>query len=159
MRFWGPSLVRSLLLGSLLSSGGCIATTERVDLATLQREVMATERAFARTMAERNHGAFVSFLADEAIFFNGETPIRGKGAVSNAWRAFYDGPAAPFSWEPETVHVLDSGKLALSTGPVRGPDGQLVARFNSVWRREPSGQWRIVFDKGSPVCSCATPPP
>jgi hypothetical protein len=27
-----------------------------------------------------------------------------------------------------------------------------VATFNSIWRLEPSGQWRIVFDKGSRDC-------
>jgi len=47
--------------------------------------------------------------------------------------------------------VLDSGTLALSTGPVKDPKGEIVARFNSIWRLE-SGQWRVIFDKGCPVC-------
>ena len=46
--------------------------------------------------------------------------------------------------------ALESGGLAWSTGPVRDPTGKIVARFNSIWRLEPSGQWRVVFDKGSP---------
>jgi len=46
---------------------------------------------------------------------------------------------------------LDSGTLALSSGPVRDPTGKVVARFNSIWRQEPGGVWRVVFDKGSPL--------
>jgi ketosteroid isomerase-like protein len=102
-------------------------------------------------MADRDLEAFTSFLSDETIFFAGPNPMRGKEAVTQAWAAFFDGPDAPFSWEPETVEVLDSGTLALSTGPVRGPDGTQVATFTSIWRKEAAG-WRIVFDKGCPVC-------
>jgi ketosteroid isomerase-like protein len=120
---------------------------------SLQAEVMGTEEAFARTMADRKPEVFASFLSDEAIFFSGENPTRGAPAVMAQWRPFFDGPNPPFSWEPDRVAVLRSGTLALSTGTVHDPAGKLVGRFNSIWRREPSGEWKIVFDKGSPVCS------
>ena len=121
--------------------------------AELQTQVRERERAFAKTMADRDHAAFVSFLADETVFF-GKSPLRGKKAVADGWKAFYEGPKAPFSWEPDAVEVLDSGGLALSSGPVHDPDGKRVGTFNSVWRREADGQWRIVFDKGCPPCAC-----
>ena len=105
-------------------------------------------------MADRDHAAFVSFLAEETVFFSGKGPLRGKKAVADAWKAFYEGAKAPFSWEPDAVEVLDSGRLALSSGPVHDPDGKRVGTFNSVWRREADGQWRIVFDKGCPPCPC-----
>ena len=120
--------------------------------AALQQQVMAAERAFAKTMADRDHAAFAALLSDEAIFFNGEEPIRGKDAVVAAWKPFYDGADAPFSWEPDRVEVIETGSLALSTGPVRDPSGKVIGRFNSIWRRDSSGAWRVVFDKGSPVC-------
>jgi ketosteroid isomerase-like protein len=68
----------------------------------------------------------------------------------------YREPDAPFSWEPAEVEVLASGALALSSGPVRDPHGKLIGRFMSIWRLEAPGQWRVVFDKGSPVCDCPT---
>ena len=34
---------------------------------------------------------------------------------------------------------------------MRTPEGQVVSRFNSVWRQEAPGVWRIVFDKGQPL--------
>ncbi len=123
----------------------------------LAQQVADTERAFASTMAQRDFEGFVSFLAEETIFFSGDTPLRGKEAVAGAWKPYYEQADAPFSWEPENVQVLDSGTLALSSGPVFDPQGKSVATFNSVWRLEPDGQWRIVFDKGCAACACATP--
>src|SRR6185437_1064757 len=120
--------------------------------ADLKREVTDTERAFARTMADGDHAAFTRFVSEEAVFFSGATALRGRQAVASHWARFYAKPQAPFSWEPEQVEVLDSGNLALSSGPVRDPHGKLIARFTSIWRREAPGTWRIVFDKGSDVC-------
>lgn len=122
--------------------------------AELKQQVADTERAFAATMAKRDHQAFVSFLADETIFFKGPTPLRGKDTVAAEWKAYYEKPDAPFSWEPDTVEVVDSGTLAYSAGPVRDPQGKVVSRFNSIWRLEAPGKWRIVFDRGERVCDC-----
>lgn len=111
-------------------------------------QVEATERAFARTMADRDFTAFQGFLSAEAIFFSASQPLRGKAQVAHWWSRFYQESAAPFSWEPDRVEVLDSGTLALSTGPVRDASGQLTGRFASIWRQEKPGVWRIVFDRG-----------
>ena len=128
---------------------GCAVTPRESNLEALRKQVADAERAFAKTMADRNFAAFTSFLAEEAIFYAGEKPIRGKQAVAADWKRFYEKPEPPFSWEPESVEVLDSGTLALSSGPVRSPDGKVFARFNSIWRLEAPGVWRVVFDKGS----------
>ncbi|HJV94943.1 MAG TPA: nuclear transport factor 2 family protein [Albitalea sp.] len=127
------------------------STAPPADSAALERQVADTERAFAKTMADRDLAAFTRFLSEETVFFSGPTPLRGKAAVAAFWKRFYDRPAAPFSWQPERVQVLDSGTLALSTGPVFDASGKRVASFTSVWRLEAPGVWRIVFDKG---CNC-----
>jgi len=137
---------------------GCAAAptpvTRTADVAALREQVFATERAFAKTMADRDFTAFTSFLSDEALFFSGPTPLRGKDQVAARWKRFFDSKEAPFSWEPATVDVLDSGTLALSTGPVRDPQGKQFATFTSVWRLEAPGTWRIILDKGEDYCDC-----
>jgi ketosteroid isomerase-like protein len=122
--------------------------------AELKEQVRRTETAFAKTMADRNHAAFVSFLAKDTVFIARGNPARGAAAVAERWKAFFDGPKAPFSWAPEVVEVLDSGTLAMTQGPVRDPDGKRIGTFNSVWRRESSGEWKIVLDNGCPACDC-----
>jgi ketosteroid isomerase-like protein len=121
-----------------------------------EEEVREVEQAFAQTMADRDHAAFASFLSEEAVFFGGGGAIRGSAAVEAAWAPFFEGPDAPFSWEPETVEVLETGDLAFSSGPVMDPQGNVTAIFNSIWRREADGVWRVVFDKG---CAVSAPSP
>jgi ketosteroid isomerase-like protein len=123
----------------------------------LKKQVADTERAFAATMKARDHAAFVSILSEEAIFFDGKQSLVGKEAVASKWKAYYDGKDAPFSWEPDTVEVLASGNLAASSGPVYDPSGKVFARFNSVWRLVAPGKWKIVFDRGEPVCGPRKP--
>ncbi len=125
--------------------------------AELKEQVRQTEIAFAKTMADRDPAAFASFLAAETVFMSGGRATRGAQQVADRWKAFFQGQQAPFSWAPEFVEVLDSGRLAMSSGPVRDPSGKRTGTFNSVWRRENDGKWKIVLDNGCPACNCDTP--
>ena len=120
--------------------------------AVLTEELWQTETAFAKTMADRDLDSFTGFLAEDTVFFTGETELRGKEAVVAAWKSMYEAPDAPFSWGPESVSVIDSGELGLSSGPIFDPEGKRVGTYNSVWRREPTGEWKIIFDRGCPPC-------
>jgi uncharacterized protein (TIGR02246 family) len=134
----------------------CLASASAADRSSpeqLAREVRAAETAFARSMADRDPQAFASHLAEEAVFFSGKV-LRGKAAVVEGWKPFFEKRNAPFSWKPQEVEVLDSGKLAISSGPVFAPDGKQTGVFNSIWRRERDGRWKVIFDKGCPPCDC-----
>jgi ketosteroid isomerase-like protein len=137
----------ALVAAGLLVGGAAFAEP---DLGALRREVADTERAFARSMAERDHAAFTRHLSEQAVFFGGAGVLRGKAAVAAGWQRFFEAREAPFSWEPDLVEVTADGQLAHSSGPVRDPQGKPIARFNSVWRLGAPGRWRIVFDKGQP---------
>ncbi len=143
----------ALAFTALVLLGAAFAQAETN--AQLEDQVRRTEIAFAKTMADRNLEGFKSFLADETVFIARKGPLRGKQAVVDTWKPLYEGPAAPFSWAPDTVQVLDSGTLAMTSGPVADPSGKLVGIFTSIWRKEKDGKWRIVFDKGG--CPCEAP--
>jgi len=141
----------SVLLLMVASSAFAITREERDKRET---EVRAAETAFAKSMADRNATAFRSLIAEEAVFFGGKTVQHGKPEVVAAWKRFFDGPAAPFSWAPAEVEVLASGTLGMTSGPVYDPNGQRIGTFNSIWQKQKDGSWQIIFDKGCPPCEC-----
>jgi ketosteroid isomerase-like protein len=143
-------VICALLLG-VCASGAQAAES----LSELAAQVRATEIAFAKTLADRDEKKFAAMIAPDVIWLSPEA-LRGPDAVVAHWHRYFEGPSAPFSWAPEIVEVQDGGRLALSTGPVLDPTGKRVGTFTSIWRRERSGEWKIIFDRGCPVCeSCA----
>ncbi len=61
-------------------------------------------------------------------------------------------------WRPQIVEVLEDGTLALSRGPYRivatddeGVSTEHWGTFNSIWRLQEDGSWKVVFDAGSPA--------
>ena len=109
--------------------------------AELKEQVRATEIAFAKTLADRNAAAFSSFLSKETIFMSNGRVTRGAQQVAERWKPFFDGPQPPFSGR-RRVRVVDSGTLAMTSGPVRALRKR-VGTFNSVWRREAKGSGRL----------------
>src|SRR5881628_1749304 len=103
---------RTMLLAGL---GGLSAQAQRQTNAEDTRDQVAkAERGFAASMAQRDAARFATFLSDEAVFIGNredQPALRGKRAVAEGWKRFFDGPSAPFSWDPDQIEVLDSGKL------------------------------------------------
>ncbi|WP_196140195.1 DUF4440 domain-containing protein [Aliikangiella sp. G2MR2-5] len=126
---------------------------ESTIMSSVEKEVAAVEKAFAKTMSDRDFEAFKSFIHPDAVFMSSKGPLRGKPAVSEAWKGYYKESSPPFSWEPESVLVIASGELALSTGPVRNSDGEIFAYYTSTWKKDRNGKWLIVLDKGQKYCS------
>ncbi len=122
-------------------------------------DVRCREIGFSQAAEARNLEAFRSFIDADARFVAGAVR-RGVDEVAAAWAPFFepDGPA--IKWRPRVVEVLEDGRLALSRGPFRvimtNADGETVENwgtFNSVWRLNKDGAWRVVFDAGSPAAS------
>ncbi|MEZ4655220.1 MAG: nuclear transport factor 2 family protein [Candidatus Eisenbacteria bacterium] len=146
------SVVISLGLPSSVRAGDGDAMSASGAATRLADDLRATETAFAATMAARDKEAFAAFLDPGTIFFAGDKEQRSAATVLESWSRFFEGPDAPFSWEPKVVSVLDSGALGLTSGPVYDPEGNVIGQFNSIWQRSPDGSWKIVFDRGCAVC-------
>jgi ketosteroid isomerase-like protein len=138
-----------LLVCVVTSIAGAMTVEERTKL---ESDVRAAETAFAKSLADRDHAAFAKLVADDAVFFGRNSVSRGKQAVVDSWAGLFEGPNPPFSWSSESAVVLESGTLALSSGPVIGADGKRFGTFNSIWRKEKDGSWKVIFDKGCDYC-------
>lgn len=116
--------------------------------------VWRREMSFARSVAEHDAAAFAEHLAPGAVFAVGTPkPTRGAEAIAADWAGIVRGDGLRLQWYPTATTV--SGDLAWSTGPAlfERTDGRepRLARssFQSVWQRQPDGQWRVLFDTGT----------
>ncbi len=126
-----------------------------VALADSGDQVRCREIGFSRSAEHRDAEAFATFIDDDARFVGGGVR-RGPAAVVESWAPFFAEDGPEIAWRPQFVEVLEDGTLALTRGPYRmttiGDDGNRTEQwgtFNSVWRKQADGSWKIVFDAGS----------
>ena len=122
-------------------------------------DVRCREIGFSQSAEQRDIQAFRSFIDADARFVS-YSVLRGVDAVAEAWTAFFAADGPSIKWRPQIIEVLDNGTLALSRGPYRviakNAEGKTVetwGTFNSVWRLNDDGQWRVVFDAGNPAAT------
>jgi ketosteroid isomerase-like protein len=132
----------------------CLAGTTNA-LADAADEVRCSEIGFSLAAEQRDADRFASFIDTDARFV-GTSVRRGVEAIVSDWAAFFEFGGPSIKWRPQFVEVLEDGRLALTRGPYRvaslAEDGAIVERwgtFNSVWRLNADGKWRVVFDAGS----------
>ena len=118
-------------------------------------DVRCREIAFSRSVEAQDAELFATFIDADARFV-GNSVLRGPAAVTAAWAVFFTPDGPNIKWRPQIVEVLDDGALALTRGPYRllstdeqGAKTEHWGTFNSVWRLQADGSWKIVFDAGS----------
>lgn len=112
-------------------------------------KLVATEKAFAQTAAEKNtKTAFLEFSADDGILFN-PTPVNSK----EFWETR---PIAPslLAWTPEFADISTNGVLGYTTGPwefrPKGKDDAPVGfgHYVTLWQKQSDGSFKFVLDIG-----------
>lgn len=118
-------------------------------------EVRCREIGFSQSVENQDIDAFRSYIDADARFVSNSV-LRGPDAIAAAWQVFFEAQGPTIKWRPQFVEVLENGRLALTRGPyrmlTRDSDGAPVERwgtFNSIWRLQDDGQWRVVFDAGN----------
>lgn len=108
-------------------------------------KIVAAELAFARMAREDGQWtAFRAFAAPGAIM-HGE-----NGAVdASSWLTGKIDPAESVRWNPRAVWTSCDGTVAVSNGRFRQPDG-IVGSFVTVWQRQSDGEYRWIYDAGTP---------
>lgn len=123
--------------------------------ADLSDDVRCAEIGFSKAAEARDADAFAAFIDEDARFV-GTKVSRGVDEVVAAWQPFLTNGGPAIRWRPEFIEVLDDGRLAFSRGPYRitardeaGNESEHWGTFNSVWRLDGDGNWRVVIDAGS----------
>lgn len=143
--------MKRLLIACLLSPVCGVAAAD------LAEDVRCREISFSQSVEQKDMAAFRSHLDADARFVSSGI-LRGVEQIAAGWSVFFTTGLPAIKWRPQVVEVLDNGKLALSRGlyisTSKNAEGDKVINwgtFNSVWRLNDDGQWRVVFDAGSPA--------
>ncbi|HLF63550.1 MAG TPA: nuclear transport factor 2 family protein [Saprospiraceae bacterium] len=123
------------------------------DVESLEQEVIVAENAFAAMAAKDGvPAAFMHFAADDVVMHRGKRLIRGKEEMKEY---FVSQPFTELklSWKPSFASVASGGDLAYTYGPytfsAKDSSGAMITDtgyFHTVWRRQPDGQWKFVWD-------------
>ncbi|HLO60440.1 MAG TPA: nuclear transport factor 2 family protein [Bacteroidales bacterium] len=120
----------------------------------LKTQVYNTEKAFEKMTAEKSiEEAFWYYADDSAVIKRAnDTVIKGKENIRQYYKARNQGNAS-VSWTPDFIETSGDGTLAYTYGKYKwvvvsdsGDTSVFKGVFHTVWRRQPDGTWRYVWD-------------
>lgn len=109
--------------------------------------IVAAEREFAAYAGENGWiSAFRTYSApDGVVISNGQ--IRNARALFNARP---ESGSRTLTWWPAVALISRSGDLGFTSGPYAVDDtGQIQGQYFTVWKLQPNGHWRWIFDGGT----------
>jgi len=143
--------VRLFFSGVLIYS--CGSPSALVSQEELKSELFAVEKEFCEmTQEEGVQKAFVYFAADSAAILRRNKVLKGKEAIRLHYESF-PRKGSRLEWAPDYADVSASGDLGYTYGKYTltstdsvGHVTQSEGTFHTVWKRQPSGKWRFVWD-------------
>lgn len=147
MSRWVPVWFCALLLSSVC------AGQQKMNNAPLM-SLVESERAFANTSVKIGaRPSFMIYFADDAVTFRPH-PVKYKEAMRDVPPP-QNPTEATLEWEPLWADISRSGDLGYTTGPSVWTDHSPAKRpmyygfYFSFWKKQPTGEWRVVFDVGT----------
>ena len=142
----------ALLLGGALVWNSSGRAAPVADPAVL----MKADEAFDAARAARGLEGFASFLAGDITTIRpNQAIVRGKEAFLAGWKEAYTARGISVRWKPEVARISDDGTLGFTVGAyqvtqtensVTKPAG--TGKYITIWRLQPDGSWKVVFDSG-----------
>jgi ketosteroid isomerase-like protein len=114
------------------------------------RSIVDAEKSFAAwSVKNGTRAAFLAFIDSNAILFNKDSFTNGR----TLWEARENRPGI-LDWKPVVSEMSNGGDWGFTTGPwtFTKKEGDTVAargHFFTIWKKEPGGEWKFIFDCGA----------
>jgi ketosteroid isomerase-like protein len=144
-----------LTLSILLSCSSPKSSNEsKPDNENAKQEIEKAEKDFAQMAADKGIAEAFYFFADSnaTIKRQNDTLIHGKEAI----KIFYSAPfyqKATVKWSPDFVGASIDGDIGYTYGKYvwssTDPEGKPITFngvFHTVWKKQPDGSWKYVWD-------------
>jgi len=147
------SKLRKLIISIIVLINACTAENNSSHIEQLKNEIINTEVAFADLAKQEGVAkAFNTFADEDAVLNRNNTLIKGKKAI----KAYFENQTLQnikLIWKTDFVDVAKSGDLAYTYGnyvfSAIDSNGQKINSegvFHTVWKRQPDGIWKYVWD-------------
>ena len=127
------------------------ASARATPAADALKAIQDADAAFAKLASDSGPAlAFARFSAPDAMLLGGAPkPRRGPNEIGAAFSTFPS--TGKFSWAPARSYGFASGGLGFTAGEATIlQDGTTShSKYITVWRLEPDGAWKYIFDLGS----------
>ena len=140
------------------SSQSAAFGAERVDLGKAIQSLIDAELGYNKLAQEKNFAvASVEVFANDGVAF-APGPVTGK----QFWSKQNDPPI--LTWRPIFATISRSDDLGYTTGPWElkktkdDPNPAAFGHYNTLWRKDPDGVWKVVVDVGVDHPPLAEPP-
>ncbi|MTI21508.1 nuclear transport factor 2 family protein [Fulvivirga sp. RKSG066] len=141
------------ILAFIIFYVGCQSQATEADIEKWKAEIMQVEKDFNDMAQEEGLvKAFEFYAAEDGVIRRQKKIIIGKAAIAQ----WYKGDVRPnetLTWKPTFVDVSQSGDMAYTYGDFvfTYPDSLGNPKinkgiFHTVWKRQPDGSWRFVWD-------------
>ena len=157
----------SLLIAILLSFG-CAPPAEEstaaapaIDLDNERAALMAADTAWSESVNAID--AFLSFIADDAIFMPYGAPLATGDAIRSNHEGLLSMPGFGLNWQATTAKVAAAGDIGYTIGTfalTAEQDGAPMiteGKYVTIWHKQADGSWKVMVDSfnanGPPVAA------
>ena len=133
----------------------CNMETEKGAIEKWKDEILETEQNFANMAKDEGiRKAFLTYAAEDAVLMRNNDLVIGKKAIT----VYFENQKSKdedvsLTWKPDFVEVSKSGDLGYTYGHYTfsyidssGNTNENKGIFHTVWKRQPDGTWRFVWD-------------
>ena len=138
----------------ILASCTSISQTGNQGSAALIEEIRKVEKQFESDLNSKGVDyAFEKYAAPDAVIKRqNDTLIFGPKSIRQYYATEFYRNAKAF-WSPDFISVSSDGSMAYTYGRYRwtfparqGEAGEFRGVFHTVWKRQPDGSWKYVWD-------------
>jgi ketosteroid isomerase-like protein len=115
-------------------------------------DLMSVDRAFNAMAQKEGLGkAFPAYAADSAVIMRQGNlmPVVGLAAIAEEYSKL---AGLQLSWEPVKAEIAASQDLGYTYGSYKVRTGDAIRGhgvYVTIWKRQPDGSWKYVFDGGA----------
>lgn len=128
------------------------ACRAQVDLEAERAALRAADQAWSQSTSDLD--LFMSYFAEDAVAAIPDAePAQGKKAIRNLYSGIFRTPGFSLQWTSTRVDVAESGTLGYTIGTFElslqdsgGKTHTRTGKYQTVWRKQPDGQWKAVAD-------------